>query len=124
MRRGAGPFRPLRFKETTVETQTATPAARRPLLPPAYFLMAIIAMIALHLALPLASWIQWPWTLTGAVPVAIGLVLAFAGSRHFKRVGTTLYPFETSSQLVTGGVFVYLALTLRSHDEPAAQVAA
>lgn len=90
-----------------MDNSTATPAARRPVLPPAYFLIALIAMAALHLATPVAIWNPWPWTVTGALPIVIGLGIAVAGNRHFKRVGTTISPFESSSQLVTDGIFAW-----------------
>ncbi len=90
-----------------MDSQTAIPTTRRPLLPPAYFLMALIAMAILHLAAPMETWNPWPVTLVGALPVAIGLALAVVGSRRFRRARTTIYPFETSSALVTDGVFAW-----------------
>ncbi len=78
---------------------------RRPLLPPAYFLMAIVVMVALHFLAPVGRWIDWPWTLIGVAPIVAGLAIAMQGSRQFRQADTTIYPFETSSLLVTDGVF-------------------
>lgn len=85
----------------------ATLARRRPLLPPVYFLMAIAAMAALHILAPSGAWNYWPWNSLGLVPIAAGLVFALLGSRRFRCADTTLYPFETSTLLVTDGVFGY-----------------
>lgn len=82
-------------------------SGRRPLLPPVYFLMVLALMATLHVLTPMAVWITWPWTLVGTAPVTTGLILALLGSQRFRRVDTTLYPFETSSRLVTDGVFRY-----------------
>lgn len=91
---------------------------RRPLLPPVYFLMALVAMGALHWSIPVVAWSAAPWSFSGAVFVIAGIVVAVLGRMQFRRADTTVYPFETSSALVTGGIFrwsrnpMYLGMTM------------
>jgi protein-S-isoprenylcysteine O-methyltransferase Ste14 len=76
-------------------------------LPPTYFLIAGLAMLALHLLAPVALLVPWPWSLLGLVPIVAGAALNLVADRRFKRAGTTIKPFETSSALVTDGPFRY-----------------
>lgn len=79
---------------------------RRPWdIPPLYFAGAIALMIALHLVLPLARLVPWPWTLLGLVLMIGGLALAIWAERRFKRAGTAVRPFEPSTALVEEGPF-------------------
>ena len=88
------------------------------LLPPTYFLSAIIVSVALHFLLPLHQLISFPWRLVGLVPLIIGIVLNLLADQAFKKHATTVKPFEKSNALVTGGVFgisrnpMYLGMTL------------
>jgi protein-S-isoprenylcysteine O-methyltransferase Ste14 len=74
-------------------------------LPPVYFLLALIAMVALHYLVPIAQRISSPIRYTGIVLVvgAIALVLWAAGL--FRRAGTTIKPFQKSSVLITRGPY-------------------
>lgn len=84
----------------------ADPPARRPWdIPPLWLALAIALMIALHLLLPLARVVPWPWSLAGAVPLVGGVLLAVWGERHFERAGTAVRPFQPSSALVEAGPF-------------------
>ena len=83
----------------------ATTTSRSGPLPPAYFLVAIIAMVAVHWLMPVRQYLSWPWRLTGALPILLGLGLAIVADQQFKRAGTTVKPFESSSELITDGVF-------------------
>lgn len=76
-------------------------------LPPTYFLFAGLAMLALHLAVPVALLVPWPWSLAGIPVIVAGGLLSVVPERRFKRAGTTVKPFETSSALVTDGLFRY-----------------
>jgi protein-S-isoprenylcysteine O-methyltransferase Ste14 len=93
-------------------------SARKPLLPPAYFLGSLLLMAALGFALPIASLLSWPWRATGILPIAAGALLNLAADRAFKDLGTTVKPFERSSALATSGVFrlsrnpMYLGMAL------------
>lgn len=88
------------------------------ILPPEYFLFAVALMVLLHIALPVVRWIPWPWNLAGIVPLLIGAALDVAADRQFKRHQTTVKPFQTSTALVTDGVFrfsrnpMYLGMVL------------
>ncbi len=87
-------------------------------LPPVWFLLAIVTMIALHYLLPVVRWLEGSWRWIGAAPIAAGLGLALTGNIRFRRAGTTIKPFEISSSLVTGWPFsicrnpIYLGLVL------------
>ena len=74
--------------------------------PPHYFLLSLLAMVLLA-RLPGASWPPGPWRFAGLVPLAAGLVIAFAASRRFARVGTNIVPLTRSSALVTDGPFTF-----------------
>jgi protein-S-isoprenylcysteine O-methyltransferase Ste14 len=88
------------------------------LLPPAYFYLAINLMLVLRWLLPLRLLVTAPWNLLGLLPFTLGAALALAGSRAFRRAGTTIKPFQASSALVTTGVFrlsrnpMYLGMAL------------
>jgi hypothetical protein len=44
---------------------TARPPKGHPLLPPSYLLLALVAMGALHLLIPVPRVLSFPWTLLG-----------------------------------------------------------
>lgn len=87
-------------------------------LPPTYFLVGLVLMIALHVIAPLRAIVPWPWTLVGLMPVAAGVYLNIAADRAFTRHRTTVNPFARSTALVTEGVFrftrnpMYLGMVL------------
>jgi protein-S-isoprenylcysteine O-methyltransferase Ste14 len=74
-------------------------------LPPTYLLTALLAQAALHLGLPALKFIPGPWRLIGILPVICGVVLNLAADQAFKRVKTTVKPFQVSSALVTDGAY-------------------
>ncbi len=77
---------------------------KRPL-PPTYFLVAIIVMIAAHLLFPLVTLISTPWRYLGALPLLMGVVLNLCTDRLFKKYGTEVKPFRDSSALILEGSF-------------------
>jgi protein-S-isoprenylcysteine O-methyltransferase Ste14 len=87
-------------------------------LPPTYFLVALVATLGLHWLLPVRQLIGFPVNLAGAVPILAGIVLNLLADRLFKVHDTTVKPFRESSALVTSGVFrrtrnpMYLGLVL------------
>lgn len=94
----------------TRDTPAESPQHPRPpwgLLPPVWFLLALVASAALAWIAPLAEAVPRPWNYLGLVLVVAGLALAIAGERQFKRRGTTVKPFQPSTALVTDGVFRY-----------------
>ena len=75
------------------------------LLPPVYFLFAMILMVLLYFFLPVVQWFWWPWNLVGIALMLLGVALNIVADAQFKRHKTTVKPFQPSSALVTEGVF-------------------
>ncbi len=90
----------------------------RKLLPPHYFLGAMLLAVILHFLLPVSQILIFPWRLLGLAPLVIGIVLNLLADQAFKKHNTTVKPFEESSALVTDGVFkitrnpMYLGIVL------------
>lgn len=88
------------------------------ILPPFWFLLALLAMWLLHRHLPGPRLLGWPWTLSGLVPVIAGVGLVLGGAGRFRRAGTPIRPFTESTALVLAGPFrwtrnpMYLGLLL------------
>ena len=88
------------------------------ILPPVYFLGALLLAVALHYALPLARVIPRPWHLVGVLLIAIGMILIIVPARTFKARDTAIKPFDVSSALVQDGFFsvsrnpMYLGMVL------------
>ena len=91
---------------------------KRRIVPPIYFFAALGLMAALDRFLPLARLIEPPYSYLGWAIFALGVVIVVVGKRQFDRAGTTIKPFETSSALVTQGIFavsrnpIYLCMML------------
>jgi len=77
----------------------------RRVLPPTYLLVALLIQVALHFGLPVMKIIPAPWNLTGVIPVICGVALNLIADQVFKKVGTTVKPFQESTALVTGGAY-------------------
>jgi protein-S-isoprenylcysteine O-methyltransferase Ste14 len=88
------------------------------MLPPIYFLVALIAMVALHVLWPIRRPLAFPATLVGLAPLALGIALNLLADREFRRHHTRVRPFERSTALITSFPFsvsrhpMYLGLTL------------
>ena len=88
------------------------------ILPPSYFLAAIVFMVALHFLFPIRRVLNFPWSLAGLVPLVVGCGFNLFADQRFKTNATTVKPFEKSSTLVTSGVFgisrnpMYLGMVL------------
>jgi len=74
-------------------------------LPPVYFLLALIAMVALHYVVPIAQLISSPFRYTGIVLVVSAIALVLWAAVLFRRAGTTIKPFQESSALITRGPY-------------------
>jgi protein-S-isoprenylcysteine O-methyltransferase Ste14 len=91
---------------------------RGKVLPPIYVLIALAFMVALHFLVPVYQYWSLPLTLTGVVPIVLGVFLNVTADRQFKRHETTVKPFQQSSALLTAFPFsisrnpMYLGLTL------------
>lgn len=79
-------------------------AVKKPL-PPTYFIVAILLSVAFHFLLPIKVFVFYPWNLIGILPILFGIYLNLVADRDFKRVKTTVKPFEESSFLLKDGVF-------------------
>ncbi len=75
------------------------------ILPPVYLLAAIAVMIGVHYGLPSEPLLGSPYRPIGILPVVTGVGLIVWGWAVFRKAGTTIKPFEESSQLVAGGPF-------------------
>lgn len=78
---------------------------KRPILPPVYFLVAVVLMACLHLLLPSAQLIGSALRCSGLLLAAAGLVLVLWAAGHFRRLGTTIKPFQEASALVLEGPY-------------------
>jgi protein-S-isoprenylcysteine O-methyltransferase Ste14 len=88
------------------------------MLPPSYFLIALLAIPILHFLLPLLKIIPSPWNLPGIVFTLAGIAIELSADRLFHQAGTTVVPYAESKAMVTSGVFrftrnpMYMGFTL------------
>jgi protein-S-isoprenylcysteine O-methyltransferase Ste14 len=80
---------------------------KRKLVPPVWFLLSLIAMVALHRWLPIVRLVSPPVSYAGIVLVVAGLAISATAANAFRRAGTPVIPFERSTTLVTGGLYRY-----------------
>lgn len=59
-------------------------------LPPVYFLTAILLMAALHVLAPVRGLIGFPWRLLGILPLLLGAALNIAADHSLKQHRTTV----------------------------------
>jgi protein-S-isoprenylcysteine O-methyltransferase Ste14 len=92
---------------------------RPKIVPPAWFLMSLLAMPALHFLLPITRLLPAPYSyLLGGLLLAAGLATGGTAFVSFTRAGTPVVPFERSTTLVTGGSYrftrnpMYLGMVL------------
>jgi protein-S-isoprenylcysteine O-methyltransferase Ste14 len=86
---------------------TASEGINKPrrMYPPLYLGIAILVMLGLHSLAPMRQLIDWPHRYWGLLPMVVGICLGISVNAMFRRVGTTIKPFEESSNLVVGGPF-------------------
>jgi protein-S-isoprenylcysteine O-methyltransferase Ste14 len=94
-----------RFYDCRASFQEENAMLRHPMLPPAYWLLSLITMSGCHLLVPVTHLLVFPWNCIGLLPLTLGGMLNLIAARLFTRVGTTSKPYETSTTLVTEGVF-------------------
>ena len=86
--------------------------------PPTYFFLSLIISVILHYTLPLINIIEYPSNLIGFLFFVIGTVLNIWTDQLFKKVNTTVKPFEKPSTLILKGPFkisrnpMYLGMAL------------
>ena len=86
--------------------------------PPFYFLAALVLMWALDVLAPGGALLDWPAGLIGLLPLVVGSVLSFRAAGLFRRVGTPVRPGTEATVLVREGPFrftrnpMYLGMVL------------
>lgn len=78
---------------------------KRRIFPPVYLLLTLIAMIGFHYLLPIAQFMQAPFSYLGIVLIVLGISITVAAADAFRKVGTPVVPFEKSTVLVTSGLY-------------------
>lgn len=73
--------------------------------PPAFMLLCLFSMIALHLLLPLWLISSWMLLISGIGFILIGIMIGVAAEGQFRRNRTTVDPFGLPTRLVTDGWF-------------------
>lgn len=75
------------------------------IVPPVYFLVAVLSMAGLNYFAPLLTILSAPITYLGVGLIIIGLVIVIWPAAAFGKAGTPIKPFEHSTHLVTGGMY-------------------
>ena len=95
----------------------------RKIIPPAYLLTSLLLMFVLDSYLPVQNITMSAINYSGLIYIGIlvglcGFALTVSGTLYFKKSGTAIRPFETSTALVTDGPYrftrnpMYLGLVL------------
>jgi protein-S-isoprenylcysteine O-methyltransferase Ste14 len=74
------------------------------ILPPVYFLTAILSMAALHFLLPIARILPAGYS-SGGVLILIGMSLILWAVRLFFKAGTAIKPFAASTKMIVAGPY-------------------
>ena len=74
-------------------------------LPPTWLFGSLMVMLVLHWLLPVATWIEWPWSSLGLVLIAAATVVLFLCVWRFYRARTGIRPFTPAHELVVDGAF-------------------
>lgn len=77
----------------------------KPILPPTYLLIALLIMLVFHWIVPLGSAVTVPWNLCGILLIAGGIWMSYRAEAQFRRLKTTVKPFEKPTTLVRDGLF-------------------
>lgn len=85
-------------------TEFPAKTGRQPL-PSTYFNLSWIAMVLLHFLFPIFKIISYPLNLIGIPSLLMGIWINLWTSNKFKKMNTTVKPFETPGVLVTDGFF-------------------
>ena len=79
----------------------------RKIIPPVYLLTSVILMYVIDRYFPVQKIITSPFNYSGIFVGLCGLALAASGVISFKKAGTSIKPFESSTILVTDGLYRY-----------------
>jgi len=99
------------------QSETKAPITRQ-LISPVLASICLVLMVLLQWLYPLGLLIHFPFNMAGLLLGGLGLAICFAAHQQFKKIGTTLYPFNRHEKLVTNGLFrhtrnpMYLGLTI------------
>jgi protein-S-isoprenylcysteine O-methyltransferase Ste14 len=74
-------------------------------LPPAYFLSAMLLAVVVHFLVPLMTVVASPWHWAGVALITIGLAFVVLPARQFQTRGTTIKPFQDATVLISDGFF-------------------
>ena len=75
------------------------------IIPPVYYLVALVAMLILNFVFPVKRLIHFPFNWLGLVFVVIGNIFNKSSLDYFKKVDTPESPYEKSTYLVTAGLY-------------------
>jgi protein-S-isoprenylcysteine O-methyltransferase Ste14 len=87
-------------------------------LPPFWFGTALALIVVLHLFAPVAEIVPRPWRYAGIALAALGFALGAWSTIQFGRAGTTIVPFQESSNLILRGPYrftrnpIYLGMAM------------
>lgn len=74
-------------------------------MPPKIALIAMLAMVILHITVPLAIIVPAPFSYTGAAFVAVGGAMIVWSRRVFQAAATPIKPFTQSTALIRHGLY-------------------
>ena len=80
-------------------------AGKKLLMPPGYFLLAIILMVLMHLLLPGKVVVDGWYRLLGALPLMFGITANLLADKALKVAQTPVSPFAKTTTLITWGIF-------------------
>ncbi|MCF7918668.1 MAG: isoprenylcysteine carboxylmethyltransferase family protein [Candidatus Cloacimonetes bacterium] len=78
---------------------------KRKIMPTTCLLLALILMVILHFAFPVMKLFNFPYNLSGLVPLAFGIYINFRADKQMKKHNTPVNPFEESTELIIDGAF-------------------
>ena len=79
----------------------------RKIIPPIYFFLALIIMVALARLMPISHLIYVPLRIFGGLLILIGFIITASSAHSFKLAGTPIKPFEQPVKLVTDRLYRY-----------------
>jgi protein-S-isoprenylcysteine O-methyltransferase Ste14 len=74
-------------------------------LPPVYFLSAMLLAVVAHFLAPLMTVVASPWHWAGVALITVGLAFVVLPARQFQTRGTTIKPFQDATVLISDGFF-------------------
>lgn len=77
------------------------------IIPPVYLLLSLLLMGVLHRFLPLMQIVSAPLSYTGILVMIAGVALLVSCHTLFTRAETPIVPFQTSTRLLTHGIYRY-----------------